>query len=163
MRRDFLESPVRSKLRQGLDTNVLIYAQMPSLPDHEVVRRYVIEQLRQREVTLVVTPTVLHEFIHVVTDGRRFEPPVSMSEAIAVARLYLGRSNIECLAVDEAVLQRTLALLERHGLGRKRVADTLLAATLLHHGVNEIVTCNPGDFQRLRSIVVELLKGLVTA
>jgi toxin-antitoxin system PIN domain toxin len=141
------KSPVMNRQRRGLDTNVLIYAQIPSLPDHEVVRRYLLEQLKHEEVTLAVTPTVLHEFIHVVTDGRRFEPPISMSEAIAVTRLYLGRSNINCLAINEAVLQDTLALLERHGLGRKRVADTLLAATLLHYGIDEIITCNPRDFE----------------
>ena len=137
---------MRSELRRGLDTNVLIYAQVPSLPDHEVVRRHVMEQLRRAEVKLFITPTVLHEFIHVVTDGRRFEPPVGMSEAVAITRLYLGRSNIECLDLTEAVFQGALTLLERHGLGRKRVADTLLAATFLHHGVDEIVTCNPEDF-----------------
>jgi predicted nucleic acid-binding protein len=143
-----------SELRRGLDTNVLIYAHLPSLPDHEIVRRYLLEQLRQERVKLAVTPMVLHEFIHVVTDGRRFEPPISMGEATAITRLYLGRSNIECLAIDEAVLQDALALLERHGLGRKRIADTLLAATLLCHGVEEIVTCNPADFQPFERLKV---------
>lgn len=143
-----------SELRRGIDTNVLIYAHLPSLPEHEVVRRYLLEQLRQEGVKLVVTPMVLHEFVHVVTDGRRFDPPVSMSEALAVTRLYLGRSNVECLAIDEAVVQDALALLEHHGLGRKRIADTLLAATLLRHGVEEIVTCNPADFQPFAKLKV---------
>lgn len=111
-------------------------------------------QLGEAGIELVVTPMVLHEFIHVVTDGRRFDPPVGMSEAIAVTRLYLGRSNIECLAIDEAVLQLALALLERYGLGRKRIADTLLAATLLRHGVNEIITCDPGGFQAFAGLKV---------
>jgi predicted nucleic acid-binding protein len=34
-------------------------------------------------------------------------------------------------------------LLDRHGLGRKRIADTLLAATLLHHGISELITWDP--------------------
>jgi predicted nucleic acid-binding protein len=36
---------------------------------------------------------------------------------------------------------------ERHRLGRKRIADTLFAATLLTHGVTELITCNPSDFR----------------
>jgi len=76
-----------SELRRAVDTDVLIYAHLPSFPDHEAVRRYLLEQLRQVGVKLVVTPLVLHEFVHVVTDGRRFEPPISMGEATAIARL----------------------------------------------------------------------------
>jgi predicted nucleic acid-binding protein len=77
-----------------------------------------------------------------------------MSEAAAVARLYLGRTNVGCLAVDEAIVQGALALLERHGLGLERIADTILAATFLHHGIDEIITCNPGDFSPFEGLKV---------
>jgi predicted nucleic acid-binding protein len=36
---------------------------------------------------------------------------------------------------------------DRHQLGRKRLADTLLAATLLRHGIRQLVTCNRADFE----------------
>ncbi|MXY69256.1 MAG: type II toxin-antitoxin system VapC family toxin [Acidobacteriia bacterium] len=39
-----------------------------------------------------------------------------------------------------------LELHDTHRLGRKRIADTLLAATLLRHGVWAIVACNPDNF-----------------
>ena len=134
-------------MKRGLDTNVLVYAHVAALPEHGVVREYLAGQLARRDVTLVVTPSVLHEFVHVVTDPRRFEPPVAMGEALALARLYLGRANVDCVATDAEALAEALALVERHRLGRKRLADTLLAATLLRHGVRQLVTCNPGDFE----------------
>ena len=46
------------------------------------------------------------------------------------------------LATDEA-----LDLVDRHRLGRKRLAGTLLAATLLGLGVRQLVTCNRSDFE----------------
>ena len=134
-------------MKRGLDTNVLVYAHVAALPEHGVVREYLAGQLARRDVTLVVTPSVLHEFVHVVTDPRRFEPPVGMGEALALARLYLGRSNVECVATDAEALADAFVLVDRHRLGRKRLADTLLAATLLRHGVRQLVTCNPGDFE----------------
>ena len=134
-------------MKRGLDTNVLVYAHVASLPEHGVVREYLAGQLARRDVTLVVTPPVLHEFVHVVTNPRRFEPPVAMGEALALARLYLGRANVECVATDAEALAEALALVERHRLGRERLGDTLLAATLLRHGVRQLVTCNPGDFE----------------
>ena len=101
-----------------------------------------------------MTPSVLHEFVHVVTDARRFEPPVGMGEALALARLYLGRSNVECVATDAEALADAFMLVDRHRLGRKRLADTLLAATLLRHGVRQVVTCNRSDFEAFPGLQV---------
>ena len=133
-------------MKRGLDTNVLVYAHVASLPEHGVVRAFLEAQLARRDVTLFLTPSVLHEFVHVVTDPRRFEPPVAIGEALALARLYLGRANVECLATDAEALAAALDLVERHQLGRKRLADALLAATLLRHGVRQLVTSNRADF-----------------
>lgn len=49
-------------MRRGLDTNVLIYAHMPELPDHARVRSFLLDQLEDEGVTLVITPIILHEF-----------------------------------------------------------------------------------------------------
>jgi len=141
-------------MKRGLDTNVLIYAHLPAFEVHGRVRRYLLEQLRAQDVTLVLTPSVLHEFVHVVTDSRRFEAPLTTAEAAAVARLYLGKSNVDCLAPDGKIFLEALGLLERYDIGRKRIADTLFAATLLHYGVQEVITCNSRDF--------DVFEGLTT-
>ncbi len=141
-------------MKRGLDTNVLVYAHVAALPEHGVVREFLAGQLARRDVTLVLTPSVLHEFVHVVTDPRRFEPPVAMGEALALARLYLGRANVDCVATDAEAVAEAFNLIDRHGLGRKRLADTLLAATFLRHGVKQIVTCNRGDFEIFSSLEI---------
>lgn len=134
-------------MRIAVDTNVLIRAHLPSLPGHSRVRRFVEGLLADPEATVVLTAAILHELVHVITDARRFTPPVSMSEALALARLYLGRSNVTCLPLDEAALARAFDLLGRHHLDRRRIADTVYAAVLLQHGVKRLVTCNHSDFQ----------------
>lgn len=134
-------------MKLGIDSNVLLQAHLPALDRHELAHRYLNRQLALPGVTLVFTPLVLHEFVHVVTDGRRFDPPVAMTEALTLARGYLGRSNVECIATDEGSLLLALDLLSRHDLGRKRIADTLFAATLLAHGVHRLVTFHVADFK----------------
>ena len=134
-------------MRRGVDTNVLIYAHMPESPHHAMVRSFLLDQLSRDDVTLVITPTILHELVHIVTDSRRFDPPLSMSDALALARAYLGHVNVECLRLDASAVATAFELMERHQLGRKRMADTLLAASLLGHGVHELITCNLGDFR----------------
>jgi toxin-antitoxin system PIN domain toxin len=139
-------------VKLGLDTNVLVYAHLAALPEHVVVREFLAAQLARRDVTLVITPSVLHEFLHVVTDPRRFDPPVSMREALALTRLYLGRANVVCVPTDAEALAEALVLVERHGLGRKRLADSILAATLVRHGVRDLVTCNRSDFEAFTAL-----------
>lgn len=133
-------------MRYGLDTNVLIYAHLPVFPGSGVVRAYLQRGLVDDRRRFSLTALVLHEFVHIVTDPRRFDPPVVMAEALSLAGSYLGRTNVDCLPVDERSMRLAVDLLEAHQLGRKRIADALLAATLLRHGVTAIVTCNPGDF-----------------
>jgi len=132
-------------LKRAVDTNVLVYVHIASMAEHAHAKRFVEAELA-RGVSLVVTPSILHELVHVITDARRFEPPVSMSEATSIARGYLNRTNVECLSTDERALALALDLLERHALGRKRIFDTLLAATLITHGIHEIITGNGRHF-----------------
>jgi predicted nucleic acid-binding protein len=134
-------------MKRGVDTNVLIYAHMPGSPHHAAVRSFLLDQLSRDDVTLVLTPTILHELVHIVTDSRRFDPPLAMSEALALARIYLDHTNVECIRLDATAAADAFDLIERHRLGRKRIADTLFAAALLRHGVQELITCNPDDFQ----------------
>lgn len=130
----------------GIDTNVLVYAHLAAFPQHARARARVLLELANPKGGLAISPLVLHEFIHVVTDQRRFEAPLSMSEALGLARGYLGHSNVEILSVDEGVVLLALDDLERRQLGRKRISDSLLAASLVQAGVTEVLTCNPGDF-----------------
>jgi predicted nucleic acid-binding protein len=89
---------------------------------------------------------VLHELVHVITDPRRFDPPVPMPEAVALARGYLRRTNVTCVDATGAAMELALDLLARHRLGRKRLFDALLTATLLVNGVDTLVTCNAPDY-----------------
>jgi predicted nucleic acid-binding protein len=133
-------------VKRALDTNVLVTAHLPAMPDHPVVSEFVRNQIADPDIVVVVTPSVLHEFVHVVTDARRFDPPVPMDRAILIARTYLEHANTECTTIDADTVALAFELLQRHRLGRKRIADTLIAASLLRAGVAEIVTYDVGDF-----------------
>lgn len=77
-----------------------------------------------------------------------------MSEAVALARSYVGRTNVDCIDVTGEAVALALDLLDRHHLGRKRVADTLLAATCICHGVMTLVTCNLDDFSPFENLTL---------
>ncbi|MEO8216319.1 MAG: TA system VapC family ribonuclease toxin [Acidobacteriota bacterium] len=133
-------------MKIAVDSNILVYAHVARFAEHERARGWIQQQLEQPDVTLVTTPLILSEVVHVITDPRRFTPPVPMREALELARNWLGRSNVECLSVDDEATALAFDLMDRHGLGRSRLADTLLAGTLLVHQVTVLATHNVIDF-----------------
>lgn len=141
-------------MKIGIDSNVLVSAHMPGLPQHARARQFLLDRLAEAETILVLTPDTLGEFLHVIADPRRFEPPAEMSAALALARGYLGRSNTECITPDETAFALTLDWMDRFGLGRRRIRDTLLAATLLSGGVSQLATFNRRDFDIFEGLTV---------
>ncbi|MFN0066337.1 MAG: hypothetical protein ACKVYV_01755 [Limisphaerales bacterium] len=51
------------------------------------------------------------------------------------------------LEIAEDDVQSWLRWLRQHHLGRKRILDTQLAATLHRRGVRRLITSNPDDFR----------------
>lgn len=131
----------------ALDTDVLVHWQMEGAGHHREVAWFVERQVRQLGSSLGVSPQVLHEFLHVVTDPRRFERPMTMAAAVRRARDLWDAPEVTRVEPAPQVLHRTLALLQGLGLGRKRILDTALAATLEAAGVTRLATLNGRDYQ----------------
>jgi predicted nucleic acid-binding protein len=78
---------------------------------------------------IAIAPQVLAEFIHIVTDPRRFTQPLDMTAAIQLAeQWWTARETVRSFP-DHATTWQFLSWLRQFSLGRKRLLDTLLAAT----------------------------------
>jgi predicted nucleic acid-binding protein len=70
-----------------------------------------------------------------------------MAEGFEWARaLWNAREVVRIMPKDTVVL-RTVELMEQYRLGRKRILDTALAATLEAAGVRRLATLNVEDFE----------------
>lgn len=70
-----------------------------------------------------------------------------MKEALQLTlELWNGEEVVRVLPTF-SVYDRTCELMERYRLGRKRILDTSLAATLEAADVLRLATLNPGDFE----------------
>ena len=74
-------------MTHGLDTSFLVASEVAGHPDHAGVWRR-ISQLRQRGDRFGLTAAVLAEWVHIVTDQRRFSAPLTMAEALVKARAW---------------------------------------------------------------------------
>jgi predicted nucleic acid-binding protein len=110
---------------------------------HDLLRREVLEA----RVPLALTPLVLAEFIHVVSDPRRFQRPLTMEQAISKAGFWWDAAEVQHIFPTADSTTIFLAWMKRHQLGRKRILDTQLAATLHAASIRRLFTSNPADFQ----------------
>lgn len=134
----------------AVDTTFMVEAEVAGHPRHAPARRLLDELLERGEV-LALAPQVLTEFIHIVTDDRRFSAPLTMSQALDRAqRWWQAREVSQVLPTAEAA-PLFLQWMKQHRLGRKRLLDTMLAATYSAHGVTRLVTDNPRDYEIFRS------------
>jgi predicted nucleic acid-binding protein len=129
----------------GLDCNILVQL---ALADHpaNVPTVAAVQGEVQRAGGLVFPPLVATEFLHVVTDPRRFAPPLTMLEALDWIEELLANPSVSLLQPTQESLHQTLRWMREFKLGRKRILDAHLAAVLHTAGVRRLLTSNPGDF-----------------
>jgi predicted nucleic acid-binding protein len=120
---------------------------MSGAPRHAAAVQLLDAEVTERGGSLALAPQVMHEFLHVVTDPRRFENPLSMRDGLRWAASLWSAEEVVRILPAPGVLDRTFELLERLRLGRKRILDTALAATLELAGVRRLATFNADDFR----------------
>lgn len=128
----------------GLDCNILVHLAFADHPANAKTLA-VVQGETQNGHQLVLPELVITEFLHVATDLRRFDPPISMTEALDWMENLLANPTVKVLPSTPASINLTLGWMRQFHLGRKRILDTHLAAVLHTAGVGRLVTANPAD------------------
>jgi predicted nucleic acid-binding protein len=129
----------------GLDTCFLVAAEVNEHSQHTSAHA-TIARLLSQEDQIAIAPQVLAEFVHIVTDPRRFVEPLTLTIAYDIAlKWWTARDTVQVFPNERAVL-RYLAWAQQLSLGRKRQLDTLLAATYESAGIISLLTYNDRDF-----------------
>ena len=130
----------------GIDTSALIAFEDKSHRQHAAVVQLFRRKMKRSE-QFVLCPQVLSEFLHVATDVQRFSTPLTMIQALSRAEWWRSVRECRWIYPDEASVELFLGWMAAHRLGRKRVLDTMLAATYVAQGVTKLATLNPKDFE----------------
>ena len=132
---------------RGIDTTFMVAHELAELPLHARAREVARRSGRQGEARFALVPQVLMEFLHVVTDPRRFQKPLAMEEAVARADFWWGAKEIIQVVPGPESFRLCFRWIREHRLARKRLLDTQLAASLHQAGVHRIITQNRKDFE----------------
>lgn len=127
----------------GIDTSFLVAFEIASHAWHDDARDFA---RRHEEEGLGCAPQVLAEFVHIVTNAKRLERPLAVGAALACAQRWWNAA--ETTRVFPAAQAMTLFFLwmDDFQLGRKRILDTLLAATYKAANISLVVSTNARDF-----------------
>jgi predicted nucleic acid-binding protein len=132
---------------KAIDTTFLIQLEVRESEGHERAHRFLRGGLLDSGHQLGLVPQVLEEFIHVCTDPRRFEQPLSMTEALDKADFWWRASEVQQVLPSSDAVALFVEWMRGLRLGRRRIHDTLLAATCVNAGIKEIVTSDRDGFQ----------------
>ena len=130
----------------GIDTSFLVAVEVSGHPGHASARK-LLGRLLGAGDSFALAPQVLGEFIHIVTDERRFARPLAVPDARERAERWWTAREVVSAFPGEHTVPMFVAWLREHALGRKRLLDTLLAATYFANDVQSIVTTNQRDFR----------------
>ena len=139
----------------GLDTSFLIDLYWQDSPRNKNARALFSKIVNDDSVQLAIYFNCFNEFLHVITDSKRFENAFSIAEAIDVIDFWCDLDRVKVLYPDDTSFKRTLAWMNMYKLGRNRVNDTQMASCYLSNNITAIITANPKDFEIFHSFELQ--------
>ena len=115
----------------GLDTNILCYCLDPAYPEHERLRKLLLDLSSDNAVA--INPTIVHEAYHTLVFGQKFTP----AEARRRLGMLLEHPYIEFYNQTKRTCLIGMRLAEMHGLGGR---DALIIASFVGNRVPAMLT-----------------------
>ena len=131
----------------GIDTTFLVQIELREVSGHQAAKAWLDAQIEAPLPCLALVPQVLTEFVHVVTDARRFSHPLAMDDALDRAQLWWEAKEVKPVFPSLESVRLSMRWMREHRLGRKRILDTELAATYHTNGIVSMLTLNTADFE----------------
>jgi predicted nucleic acid-binding protein len=128
-----------------IDTNILIYANLPASPYCARARKRLLE-LETSGVDLWISRQVIREYVAILSRPDTVTPSLRMEDLLSdVERLVQG-----FIVADEnaATTAQLLDLLAHVSVAGKQVHDANIVATMLVYGIPRLLTENVADFRR---------------
>lgn len=139
----------------GIDTCFLIDLYWQNSPRNKNARALYSKIANDETTQLAVYFNCFNEFLHVITDSKRFSNPFSIKEAINVIDFWCDIDRVKVLYPDDTVFKRTITWMNMYNLGRNRINDTQMASCYLSNNITSIITANPKDFEIFQSFELE--------
>ena len=132
-----------------VDANLLVYAHVRSVPEHERAKEWLDRQLNGIAPVALPWPSLL-AFLRLVTNPRVFERPEPIGDAWGQVQAWLGCEPTWIPRPGDRHAEILGTLLALSGMQANLVPDAHLAALAMEHGLTLCST--DGDFARFADL-----------
>ena len=139
----------------AVDTNVLIYAHRAEMELHQAAKERLVT-LAEGDEPWALPVFCITEFLRVVTHTRVFNPPSTVSEALAFIKDVLASPSCTIANPEAAFMSRLEAVVRESDSRGNLIFDAQVAALCREHGIPTILT-NDRDFERFKPLQVVYL------
>jgi toxin-antitoxin system PIN domain toxin len=137
---------------RAVDTNILVYSQLATLPEHERAHRLLKDLATGRAPWAIPWPCV-HEYLRVITHPRMHHPTLPVRRATAELAELLASPSLLLLQETPDHLDYLNRAIEESGASGNLIHDAHIAALCHEHGVSELITADR-DFARFPSLKI---------
>jgi|GEM_PF-78414 len=148
-----MASLVNDLLRQAIDTNILVFAEIRTSENHTAARK-TLTDLAEGAVPWAIPWPCVYEFLRVVTHPRVYHPPVPMKTALQDLRRILGSPTLILLRETANHPEVMISVIQEAGVSGNLVHDAHIAALSIEHGISEFIKVDR-DFSRFPSLSVK--------
>lgn len=131
------------------DVNLLLYAYFTAFPLHGRARVWWEAVLGERREVGLPGPVVFG-FLRIATNGRVFDPPMTVERALGHVDGWVARPHVRLLPPGPRHLEIAGRLLREAGTAADLTTDVQIAALALEHGAE--VCSNDTDFARFAGL-----------
>jgi toxin-antitoxin system PIN domain toxin len=132
-----------------IDTNLLVYAYVPSLEQHAAARRWLEQTLSDDESVGLAWSSVLG-FVRIVTSPRVFRVPLPVDRAVSIVDEWLQQQTVELVLPTPRHWTTLREMLVEGQVSGALAGDAHLAALAREHGAT--VYTNDRDFMRFPGV-----------
>ncbi len=129
-----------------LDTNIIVHAHNLSSP-HQLRASKIIQDALHSKLDACITPQILYEFFAVVTNRRRVDQPLSITEALNICEDLWLSPEIKVIEAHSSTTSTVFSLTKQYEIRGAQIFDCVIAATAHEHGIKRVLTENIKDFR----------------
>lgn len=137
---------------RAVDTNVLVYSEIHSSPQHSLARE-VLTALAEGVLPWAIPWPCVYEFLRIVTHRRVYHPAVPLEIALQDLRRILAAPTLILLRETSNHAEVMVKVLKQSGVTGNLIHDAHIAALCLEHGVTELIT-GDRDFSRFTDVTI---------
>lgn len=134
-----------------VDANLLIYAAMPAMPEHEPARRWLVGRFAEADDFVGLSWAGLYAFVRLVSNRRIMgDDAVGLVAAWNAAGAYRAQPTARLVEAGQHHHRIASELIATPGLGPDDVSDVHIAALAVEHGL--VLATHDHGFGRFRNL-----------